>query len=293
VTPSILLATCAEVPEGDDDEQLGVEAIRELGVEVAFAVWDDPGVDWSGPDLVVVRSAWDYARRHDEFVAWARGVPRLANPADVLVWNTDKRYLGELAAVGVPVVPTRWYAPGEPPPAPAGPVVVKPTVSAGSRDTRRHDDPGEAIGHTAELHAAGRTVMVQPYVTGVDSAGETGLVFVAGRFSHAFGKGALLTAGDQATGRLFAQEEITRREPSADELAVGEQVLDAAELRGPAARSDLLYARIDLVPGEDGEPLLLELELTEPSLFFAAGHDAAQRWAEAVRTAATAAAARR
>lgn len=127
--------------------------------------------------------------------------------------------------------------------------------------------------------------MVQPYVAGVDCAGETGLVFVAGRFSHAFGKGALLTAGSAATSALFAEEEITARESSARELEVGDQVLDAAELRGPVRRSELLYARVDLVPGDDG-PMLLELELAEPSLFFAAGCGAAQRWADAVRTAA-------
>ncbi len=289
----MLLATCAEIPDGDDDEQLGVEALRAVGVDVAFGVWDDPGVDWSAPDLVVVRSAWDYARRHDGFLAWARSVPRLANPAHVIAWNTDKRYLGELAAVGVPVVPTRWYAPGDAPPVPDGPVVVKPTVSAGARDTRRHDDPAEATAHAAALLTAGRHVMVQPYVTSIDSAGETGVVFLCGVFSHAFGKGPLLTAGKRATSALFAEEEIAAREPSARELEVAEQVLEAAEMRGHATRSELLYARVDLVPGEEDEPLLLELELAEPSLFFAAGDGAAERWAVAVRTAALAAAARR
>ena len=147
--------------------------------------------------------------------------------------------------------------------------------------------------HAGQLLAAGRTVMVQPYVAGVDSAGETGLVYLSGRFSHAFGKDAVLTAGEDATSSLFAEERISPREPSAGELAVGEQVLDAAELRGPVSRAELLYARVDLVPADDGEPLLLELELTEPSLFFAAGNGAAQRWAAAVRTAAATADGRR
>ena len=292
-SPSVLLVTCAEIPDGDDDERLGLDALRAAGVDAGFAVWDDPDVDWTTVDLVVVRSAWDYARRPEQFLAWTRAVPRLANPADVLAWNIDKRYLADLAAVGVPVVPTRWYAPGEPPAEPDGPVVVKPTISAGARDTARHDDPAEATAHAAELLADGRTVMVQPYVAGVDTVGETGLVFLHGVFSHAFGKGPLLTAGKHATSALFAEEEITAQEPTARQLAVAEQVLEAAELRGHAARSELLYARVDLVPGDDGDPLLLELELAEPSLFFGAGHGAAQRWAEAVRTAAVAAAARR
>jgi hypothetical protein len=270
-----------------------VEALRRLGVAVDFAVWDDPAVDWSAADLTVVRSAWDYARRRDDFLAWARDVPRLANSAAVLAWNTDKRYLAELAAAGAPVVPTRWYAPGDQPPRLDGSVVVKPSVSAGARDTRRHDDPDAATQHASELLAAGRTVMVQPYIRAVDAAGETGLVFVSGRFSHAFGKGALLTAGDRATSALFAEEEISPRVPSQRELATADQVLDAAELRGPAPRSALLYARVDLVPGDDGEPLLLELELAEPSLFFGSAPGSARRWADAVRAAAAAAASTR
>ncbi|MBA2640569.1 MAG: hypothetical protein H0U77_11430, partial [Nocardioidaceae bacterium] len=268
VAVSVLLATCAEVPDGDDDERLGAAAMRALGVEVGFGVWDDPSVDWSAPDLVVVRSTWDYARRHDAFLAWADSVPRLANPAEVIAWNTDKRYLADLASAGVPVVPTSWYEPGDTPPTPDGAVVVKPTISAGARDTRRHDDPGAATAHVDELLATGRSVMVQPYMAQVDALGETGIVFVAGAFSHAFRKSALLGAGTDATSALFAAEDITPQRATARQRAAAEQVLDA--VGGTAARGNLLYARVDLVPGDDGTPLLLELELTEPSLFLGA-----------------------
>lgn len=292
--PTVLLASCAEVPDGDDDDRLGADAVRAAGVEVGFGVWDDPSVDWAAPDLVVVRSTWDYSRRHDDFLGWAAAVPRLVNTADVLAWNTDKHYLAALAAAGVPVVPTEWYAPGEQVPAPATSVVVKPTVSAGSRDTRRHDDPAAAVAHADELLAAGRPVMVQPYLEAVDTAGETGLVYLAGAYSHAFGKGALLGADAEATAALFAPEELTERDPTERERAVGEQVLDVVAGLGVVARGQLLYARVDLVPDADGEPLLLELELAEPSLFLCTGGDGALgRWADAVRTATVTAAARR
>lgn len=292
--PSVLLATCAEVPDGDDDDRLGADALRGAGLDVGFAVWDDPAVDWAAPDLVVVRSTWDYARRHADFLRWARAVPRLANSADVLAWNTDKRYLAGLAGAGLPVVPTSWYEPGDPVPPPAGPVVVKPTVSAGSRDTRRHDDPVAAQAHAGDLLAAGRPVMLQPYLDAVDTAGETGLVYLAGTYSHAFGKAALLGADSAATDALFAPEEITEREPGDAELRVGEQALDAVAAQGVSVRSDLLYARVDLVPDTDGAPLLLELELTEPSLFLSTGGEAAfAAWTGVVRTATLAAAARR
>jgi hypothetical protein len=111
--PRVLLATCAEIPDGDEDERVGIAALRAAGVDAVPSVWDDPSVDWSAADLVVVRSTWDYARRHDEFLQWAGSVPQLANPAPMLEWNSDKTYLRTLAEAGLPVVPTTWYVPGD------------------------------------------------------------------------------------------------------------------------------------------------------------------------------------
>ena len=279
---SVLLATCAEIPAGHEDEHSGVQALLDLSVRADWAVWDDPRVDWAAADLVVVRSTWDYARRRDEFLTWARSVPRLANPVDVLAWNSDKTYLKQLADAGVPVVPTTWYAPGDNPVAPDGESVVKPAISAGARDTARHADPEAARAHAVSLLDARRAVMVQPYLHAIDSVGETGLVWMADRFSHAFGKGALLARGADPAGGLFVHEQVGAREASAAEREVAERALDALAAVTPVDRCQLLYARVDLVPGPDGGPVLLELELAEPSLWFTAEPDAPARWARAV-----------
>jgi hypothetical protein len=124
----------------------------------------------------------------------------------------------------------------------------------------------------------GRAVMVQPYVTSVDADGETGMIYIDGAFSHAVRKGPLLQAPGVATDQLWALEDITPRSAAADERAVAEATLDAL----PWPREALLYARVDLVRGIDGAPLLLELELTEPSLFLGLEHGAAARLAEAI-----------
>jgi hypothetical protein len=280
--PRIALVTCAEFATLEDDDKLLLEPLARLGIEAVPAIWDDPAVDWSSFDLVVLRSPWDYAPRRDEFVAWTRRVPRLANRADVVAWNTDKGYLRELGAAGVPVVPTQWLRPGDPDwqPDPDGEVVVKPAISAGSQDTGRYrlGDPEQralALAHAQRLLAAGRTVMVQPYLSAVDHAGETALLFFAGRFSHAIRKGAMLDGPDLGVEGLFKAEEIAARVPTPQERAAAEQVLAVA----PA---DLLYARVDLIPGPDGAPMLIELELTEPSVFLGYDDGAAQRFAEAI-----------
>ena len=116
----VALVTCAELPELDPDDRLVVEPLRALGIDVVPAVWDDPAVDWAAVDLAVLRSPWDYARRRDEFVTWSESVPRLLNPAAVIRWNTDKRYLRALAASGAPVVETAWLEPGDQVDLPAG-----------------------------------------------------------------------------------------------------------------------------------------------------------------------------
>ncbi|MGC4896051.1 ATP-grasp domain-containing protein [Micromonospora sp. DT31] len=288
--PRVALVTCAALPDLDPDDRLTLDPLAARGVATDIAVWDDPAVDWSGYDLVVLRSPWDYALRRDEFVAWARTVPALANPADVVAWNTDKRYLAELPDAGVPTVPTVWVAPGQGWATPsAGEHVIKPAVSAGSQDTGRYDlaDPEHrelALAHVRRLSDAGRVTMVQPYLGAVDTAGETALLFLAGpdglAFSHAIRKGPMLTGPDRGEAALYKEERIDARAATAQQRAVAGRVLAAV----PGGADRLLYARVDLIPGPDGAPVLVELELTEPSLFVGYADGAPDRLADAVLT---------
>jgi glutathione synthase/RimK-type ligase-like ATP-grasp enzyme len=277
----VALVTCAELPDLDPDDHHLARALEARGISVEAAVWDAP-VDWSAYDLAILRSPWDYPERRDEFVAWARGVPRLANRAEVVEWNTDKRYLATLAEAGVRVVPTTWVtAPGQWHPADTGEIVVKPVIGAGSRDTGRYDlaradQHARAVAHVERLVAAGRAVMVQPYLAAVDTHGETALLYFDGTYSHAIRKGAMLTGPDEGVEGLYKPEEITPREATPAERAVADAVLAALPFAVP------LYARVDLLPGLDGEPTLIELELTEPSLFLAYAEGAADRLADQI-----------
>ena len=122
--------------------------------------------------------------------------------------------------------------------------------------------------------------MVQPYQVGVDTSGETGLVYVAGRLSHAFRKGALLAAELEMAGGLYAQEEISPARATAAERALGDGVIRWVHERF----GELLFARVDVVPGDAG-PLVLEVELTEPSLVLHTDPGAPARAAAALRSA--------
>lgn len=268
----------------DDDLPPLVAALTRHGIDHRVVDWDDPAVDWSSHALVVVRSTWDYPRRHAEFLAWAERVARvtrLENPPRLLRWSSDKRYLRDLAAAAVPVVPTAFAAPGEAMDWPEGDeIVVKPTVSGGSLDTARYraSRRDEAEAHVARLHATGRVAMAQPYLSRVEGErGETALVHIDGVLSHAARKGPMLVPGLRIVGGLFVEEDIRPSAPTPEERDVAAAAIAAIPGAGPP-----LYARVDLVPDDAGRAVVLELELVEPSLFLAHGHDASDRMAGAI-----------
>ena len=270
----VALATCERLPELDEDGPELLTALAAEGLEVEVHAWDAP-VDWAVFDLVVIRTTWDYWTRHDEFLAWTRSVPRLVNSAAVVAWNTDKTYLRRLAEAGIPTVPTTWLSPGAALTVPDHPFVVKPTVSAGARDSAAYEaGDRDAVAHVDRLLEAGRSVMVQPYLDAVDTEGETAVLVFGGTVSHGARKAAVLEIGGGEPD-LVARWSIAPRVPSEDETALALRVLDVVRGWG----DDLLYARVDLLPG----PLLLELEVTEPSLFLRHAPGAAQRFAKAVR----------
>lgn len=281
---AVALATCAQVPALDEDDRVLVPALAALGIRAAPAVWDDPRVDWDAFDLVVVRSTWDYPARRERFLAWARAVPAIANRPEVLDWSTDKAYLADLAAAGLPVVPTRFVAPGRPPEPELlalgeGEVVVKPRVGVGSIGAARFgaDERGSASRHARALHADGQGAMLQPYLPGVEHGrGETAMVYLGGAFSHAVHKGPMLLGDREAFGDgLFLVEQIAARDPEPAEHAAAGAVMEYLVARFGA----LPYARIDLVPGPDGDPVALECELAECSLFLRTARGAPERCA--------------
>jgi glutathione synthase/RimK-type ligase-like ATP-grasp enzyme len=289
----VALVTCAQLPALDQDARRLIEPLASLGLIAAPVAWDDARVDWTGIDLAVVRCCWDYVGRRAEFLEWCARVPRLANPAEVLVWNTDKHYLLDLAAAGVPIVPTTWLEPHQPwTPLQEGDWVIKPTVSIASLDAGRYRlaDDGErwlAQVHVDRLHAAGKTVMIQRYMDRIDDQGETSLVYLAGTFSHAMRKAAVLTGPDAGVDRRFMPHgglKLQRRRADPRQLEIAERALAAV----PGGPERLLYARVDLVTGDDGQPVLLELELTEPQLYFSHVPHAADRFAQAIAIACSA-----
>jgi len=292
--PRIALASAIAATGRDDDQALLLLACANAGVDAHVVAWDDPTVSWSRYDAVLLRSTWDYTERLSPFLAWCERISRmtlLLNPWSVVRWNTDKHYLADLADAGIPVVPSTFIETShEPLPAlhaflaaqrDSEEFVVKPAVGAGSRDTQRYarDHEFAAANHIGRLLDAGRSVLLQPYLPSVDRDGETALMYFDGLFSHAIRKGPLLPKDSGATDALYAPEAITARVPGDDERDLAEHVL-AAMAASLDVASPLAYARVDLIRDACGAPRLLELELCEPSLFFAHGAGSAARFVD-------------
>jgi hypothetical protein len=292
----VRIAFATTTPEvlghADLDRSLHEEAFAKAGVTLDHCVWWDPDVNWGRYDLVVIRSPWDYVPRLREYRQWLRAVGRLGtlrNPAAVVEWNIDKRYLLELGLAGVPVIATRIATSNEELAAilgsTTGEMVIKPVISAGSVDTGRFevDDPG-AIELGQRILGGGTPVMVQPAVPSVAVDGEVSTVLFGGQISHTFRKGTILALGGGFRGHDY-EEHVEAEALSAEQERVVTTAVDAvariASDRLGVVRP-LLYARVDVVREEDGRASVLEVELNEPSFFLSVDAGAGDRFVAAV-----------
>jgi glutathione synthase/RimK-type ligase-like ATP-grasp enzyme len=277
------VTTCTRFANVAKEDLVLIDALRMRGIEATHAAWDDPEVDWPAFDLAVVRSTWDYPERLDDFLDWARRLRRVLNPLEVLQWNTDKRYLGDLAAAGLAVIPTRFVRPGDDFETPKTPFVVKPAVSNGALDTAwyRAGDAPEARAHVRRLQSSGRIVLIQPYLANIEEEGEVALVFLGGCYSHAIRRAGSLKRPGLAPDGAVPPAEVRAYEPTRAERALAAEVMACV----PCGPSGLLFGRIDLVSGPGGKPMVLEAELTEPALFLDFSEGGIGRFADAIAAA--------
>lgn len=264
------VATCMTLPEIDVDEAPLAISLAAAGMDPQLLAWDDPTVDWDLPVPTILRSTWNYALDVTGFLAWVDRVAAVAplwNPPDVVRGNVHKRYLVELAARGVGVVPTTVVERGETFVLPAEKLVIKPEVGAGSLGARVFE-PGDpaASAHLAALTAHG-AALVQPYLTSVEGYGERSLVWIDGELSHAIRKTPRFAGDDEKVDGPYPI--------AADERALAEAAL------GPIA-DRILYGRVDMARDATNRPVVMELELVEPSLFFVKQPGAADRFVAAL-----------
>ncbi len=275
----VSIVTCIDLPEPDHDEAPLMAALSDAGIDARLVAWNDPAVDWSQSPLTVIRSAWDYMMFYDRFLEWvdhAAARTRLLNPAPIVKRNAHKSYLLDLERAGVPVTPTELVTAGENRPLSDildargwDDIVIKPAVSAGSWDTLRvRGDSDEGQAWLSRL-TVDRDALIQPYLTSVDDYGERALVWIDGELTHSVRKTPRWHDGEESVSTALPLSDA--------EAALAARALATVE-------DDLLYGRVDVAPGPDGDLVVMELELIEPSLFLVQHPPALERLVTAIRS---------
>jgi hypothetical protein len=276
---SIALVTCSDTPNLVPDDLILLDELTARGLTAAPIIWDDPTVDWSQFDMAVLRETWDYHLRLEEFLAWVdhtSNVTLLLNPPSLVRWNAHKGYLHDLEQRGIPIIPTIWLQAGSTPDITTlieqtgwQKVVIKPTVSASAFETRLFtlDDHKQAQAHLDRLLPA-RDLMMQAFLTSVQTYGERSLMFIEGEYTHAVRRQEPFRDDDIPNPTLPA-------EATPKEITFANSVMQG--LPEPP-----LYARVDIAHDNDNHLCLMELELIEPSLFFQFSPHAAKHMADAI-----------
>ncbi len=265
------------------EDQLVSEALTSKGFRVTRKSWDDPNFDWKKTRFALFRATWDYFHRFLEFKVWLNRVKqqtRLLNSSEILLWNIDKHYLLDLAAAGVPVVPTliaeaksngsllEFYDKSQ-----YAEAILKPAISGSARHTYRlRRDNIEEHAELFEQLIQKEAMMLQPFQERILTEGEVSLIYFGKTFSHAVRKRA--KKGDFRVQDDFGGT-LHDHDPDAEELSIAEAALDACP-------SLPIYARVDLVRNETNEPLVMELELIEPELWFRRDNEAASKLADTI-----------
>ena len=281
------LVTCRELPEPDPDQNLLLAALHGAGVDVELVAWDGSTAHGiSSFDCCVLRSCWNYHESPGDFRQWidsAGRLTRLWNPEPIVTWNLHKRYLESLAAAGLPTVPTAWFRKGQDAPLREtaesndwSDIVVKPAISASSYRTHRFR---LGDGQFNEAQAAlddllrDRDAMVQPYVPGVETLGERAVLWIDSEITHTIRKTSRFAGDVEAVSQAVTASEAER------EVALRSVAVAAAE-----TGVSPLYARVDLMPDAQGDPMVSELELIEPSLYLRQSPAALDRFVRAIAT---------
>lgn len=269
-------------PDLTDDDRTAVPVFASRRMAVVPVVWTEPLPP--ALDALVLRSTWDYHLQLSRFLGWvdsieAAGIELFNRPA-TLRWNVDKKYLLEVEARGVPIVPTRYAARG------SGvalgsllrevrwrEAVVKPCVSGGAFETwRAGANEADSVRFARQLELM--DCLIQPFVPELVSEGEWSLLFFGSRYSHAVLKRPVV-------GDFRVQEEFGGKFEAAEAPA---GIVEAAARALEASGQETRYARVDGVV-RSGRFELMELELVEPSLFLETNAGAAERFAAAIADA--------
>ncbi len=248
------------------DDQLLSEALAKHSLTTKRVNWAEPALDLRQFRAAVFRTTWDYFERATEFDAWMTRCEhhtQWINPLATVRWNLDKRYLADLQAQGVSVVPTVYLDDADTLQDSLKQTgwtnaVVKPCVSGGAWQTYRVNPANVTeVEEQIRPHRPALKFLLQPFQEQIQQQGEITLMTMGGRVTHAIRKTA-------KPGDYRVQDDhggtVHQHSPTTEELQFAEHAIQAVT---PTP----VYGRVDIVRGNNGQLMVMELELVEPELW--------------------------
>ncbi|MCT2564123.1 ATP-grasp domain-containing protein [Chryseobacterium herbae] len=264
----------------DEDTDL-FNFLKGKGLNVIPVIWNDENVDWTGFNVAVIKSPWDYHNHLSEFLNWLNQLEQLnvkvLNPVEIIQWNSHKKYLKDIAQNGLPVIAAEYMDKGSDfddhffDLFGTDQLVVKPCVSAGAQNTiivtkNNLKERTEEIGQLLKTE----DYMVQPFVEEIKN-GEWSFLFFNGKYSH-----CSLKTPKQDDFRVQHYHGGSISYPAPDTLHIEQAGAYLKSLPQPT-----LYARVDGVL-INNTFTLMELELIEPYLFLNGNMDLLENYYQAL-----------
>lgn len=273
---NIAIASCFDLPDWEKDDRPFFTELESLDIQYQIVPWDSD-IDWNRFDACLLRTTWDYQERINEFMSWVNRVStqtQLINPQPIIEWNSHKRYLKELQQAGIAIAPSEWLLQGE-----EYDIAqlmqqhgwqkgfIKPLIGANARECLPFDNDAAGIAQ-AQQHVdrltATEDLVLQPYLTNVESFGETSGIFFGGKYSH--GTRKVPVQGDFRVQDDYGASDFVYH-LSDEELELAHKAIAFVTEKFSLP----LYARVDFLHHKDGAAYVNEVELIEPSLFFRHG----------------------
>ncbi|MEO9483104.1 MAG: hypothetical protein ABJG47_06645 [Ekhidna sp.] len=266
------------------EDGLVMDELEKLGLKTKKVAWSDASFDWSQTRIALFRTTWDYAEKFMEFSEWLMDVSmrtKLVNDYETIIWNLDKHYLEDLQREGVNIVETHFIEPGDQRSLQEihnelgwEHTVLKPAISAAAKDTYKlNPDEWAKVEQRYAAIVSDESMLIQPFQDDVVKRGEISLMLIGGVYTHAVLKVA--KPGDFRVQDDFGGT-VQNYTPTQEEIDLAIAAVNACEIQP-------LYARVDLVNDNNGNPAVSELELVEPEMWFRNNENSAHMLAQEIQ----------
>ncbi|MCR2107932.1 hypothetical protein CUPS4066_04315 [Campylobacter upsaliensis] len=257
----LIIATCKAYKEGNEALKKLKAKLENLHYQCELKAWQEIRVRHLAQNtLILPLAVWDYSLEYANFLHFLKELERakisILNPSEILKMNADKSYLKILEEVNLPIIDSIIFKQNEEfdlSLIPFQKAVIKPLVGQSGYKVRFLE---QKIPTKEEFpHGA----LIQPFIESVEELGEFCFIFFGGKFNYAIHR---QTQKDWRANSNYGVKIAPLKNPSKAHIDLALKALKALK------SSNLLYARVDLLPQKNGNVLINEVELIEPSLYF-------------------------